>query len=173
MRRNTARDMTYIAVCVALMAICAWLVIPSSPPFTMQTLAIFLTIGLLGGRRGSIATAVYLLLGAVGLPVFSGFQGGFGVLLGANGGYLIGFLFTALAMWALERLGVRLSVSMVLGLLLCYAFGTAWYMGFYLSGGSGNLMAVLGICVLPFILPDLGKIALALFLIRRLKPLTP
>lgn len=169
MRQSAVRDMTYIAVCVALLAICAWLVIPSSPPFTMQTLAVFLTVGLLGGRRGSIAVAVYLLLGAFGFPVFSGFQGGFGILLGATGGYLIGFLFTALTMWALERL--PLPLRMGLGLLVCYTFGTAWYMGFYLSsGGSGNLLAVLGICVLPFIFPDLIKIALALVLIRRLKP---
>jgi len=171
MRQSAVRDMTYIAVCVALMAICAWLVIPSSPPFTMQTLAVFLAVGLLGGWRGSIAVAIYLLLGAFGFPVFSGFQGGFGILLGASGGYLLGFLFTALAMWALEQLPVPLPLRMVAGLLICYAFGTAWYMGFYLSSGSsGNLLAVVGITVLPFILPDLIKIALALVLIRRLKP---
>ena len=135
MRRNAVRDMTYIAVCVALMAICAWLVIPSSPPFTMQTLAVFLSVGLLGGRRGSIAVGVYLLLGAIGLPIFSGFQGGFGVLLGATGGYLVGFLVAALVMWGAQRLSLPLSLSMLLGQLICYAFGTAWYMLFYLASG--------------------------------------
>ena len=171
MRRNSVRDMTYIAVCVALMAICAWLVIPSSPPFTMQTLAVFLSVGLLGGRRGSIAVGVYLLLGAIGLPFFSGFQGGFGILLGATGGYLVGFLVAALVMWGAQRLSLSLPLSMLLGQLICYAFGTAWYMLFYLaSGGSGNLLVVLGICVFPFLLSDLAKIFLALFLVRRLKP---
>jgi len=171
MQKNAVRDMSYIAVCVALMAICAWLVVPSSPPFTMQTMAVFLAVGLLGGRRGSLAVAVYLLLGAVGLPVFSAFQGGFGVLLGATGGYLLGFLFAALAMWAAEPFSLPLPLRMVLGLLVCYAFGTCWYMNFYLAaGGSGNLFVVLGICVLPFLLPDLAKIAFALLLVHRLKP---
>ncbi len=172
MRRNAARDMCYIAMCVALTAVCAWLVIPSSPPFTLQTLAVFLTVGLLGGRRGTMAVGVYLLLGAVGLPVFSGFQGGFGVLLGATGGYLLGFWCAALVMWGAEHTPLPLLPRMILGQLVCYAFGTAWYMGFYLSaGGSGNFLVVLGISVLPFLLPDLAKIALALFLVRRLKPL--
>lgn len=170
MRRNAVRDMTYIALCVALTAICAWLVIPTSPPFTMQTLAVFLTIGLLGGRRGTVAVAVYLLLGAVGLPVFSAFQGGLGILLGTTGGYLIGFFFAALFMWGTERFALPLALRMVLGQLVCYAVGTAWYMRFYLaSGGSGNALVVLGISVLPFLLPDMVKISLALLLTRRLK----
>ena len=174
MRQNAIRDMTYIAVCVALMAICSWIMIPSSPPFTLQTLAVFLAVGLLGGRRGTTAVVVYLLLGAVGLPVFAGFTGGLGILLGSTGGYFLGFLCTGLLMWAMEHLSIDprhlLPLSMLLGLLACYAFGTAWYMAMYLrTTGPISLITVLGWCVAPFIIPDLAKIALALLILRRVK----
>ena len=86
------RDLTLIAVFAAVIAVCAWISIPAAVPFTLQTLGIFLAVGLLGGRRGTISVGVYLLLGAVGAPVFSGFNGGIGYLLGATGGYLLGFL---------------------------------------------------------------------------------
>ena len=88
--RQRTRAMVYIAAFAALMAACAWISIPAAVPFTMQTFGVFLALGLLGGRRGTIAVLVYLLLGAMGLPVFAGFMGGFGVLLGTTGGYLAG-----------------------------------------------------------------------------------
>ena len=161
------RDIAYIAVFVALMAICSWISIPTAIPFTLQT-------GLLGGRRGTLAVLAYILLGAVGAPVFAGFSGGLGVLLRSTGGYIIGFLFTALIMWSMERfLGSSpwvLGVSMVLGLLACYAFGTVWFMYIYMRDtGAVSLAAALGWCVIPFIFPDLVKAALALFLTTRLR----
>ena len=77
-------------------------------PFTMQTFAVFLALGLLGGRRGTYAVLVYLLLGMIGIPVFSGFRGGPGVLLGTTGGYILGFLGSALVYWLMTaRLGTR------------------------------------------------------------------
>lgn len=95
-------DLAYIALMVALMAICAWITLPIGPvPFTMQTFAVFAALGLLGGRRGTLAVVVYLLLGAVGLPVFSGFNSGLSALLGPTGGYLVGFLVSALLYWAI------------------------------------------------------------------------
>ena len=168
------RDIAYIAVFVALMAICSWISIPTAIPFTLQTMAIFLAAGLLGGRRGTLAVLAYILLGAVGAPVFAGFSGGLGVLLRSTGGYVIGFLFTALIMWSMERfLGSSpwvLGVSMVLGLLACYAFGTVWFMYIYMRDtGAASLAAALGWCVIPFIFPDLVKAALALFLTTRLR----
>ncbi len=166
-------DMAYVAVFSVLIAVCSWIIIPSAVPFTLQTFGVCLAVGVLGGKRGTLAVLVYLLLGAVGLPVFSGFSGGAGHLLGATGGYLMGFLLTALIMWAMERLlGDKLwvlALSMVLGLLACYAFGTAWYMTVYArSAGPIGLMTALGWCVFPFLLPDLIKIGLALVLCRRL-----
>lgn len=172
--RFRTRDIAYIAVFVALMAICSWISIPTTVPFTLQTMAVFLAVGILGGRRGALAVLAYILLGAVGAPVFAGFSGGAGILMSSTGGYIIGFLFTALLMWAMERfLGSRawvLGVSMVLGLLVCYAFGTAWFMYVYLRDtGAVTLAAALGWCVIPFLFPDLVKIALALFLSIRLR----
>lgn len=93
-RTGNAMDLAYTALGAVLIAVCSWITIPMAVPFTMQTFAVFLTLSLLGGRRGTAAIAAYVLLGAVGLPVFSGFSGGFGVLLGATGGYIAGFVFT-------------------------------------------------------------------------------
>ena len=113
------------------------------------------------------------VLGAMGVPVFSGFQGGTAALLGTTGGYIAGFLFSALAMWMLEKLLGRslpaLALSMVLGLVLCYAVGTLWFMAVYgASSGAIGILTVLGWCVFPFIIPDVAKIVLALILTRRL-----
>jgi biotin transport system substrate-specific component len=150
-------DMTYIALFAVLIAICSWISIPTVVPFTLQTFAVFLTVGVLGGKRGTLSVLVYVLLGAVGIPVFAGFKGGLGVLLGNTGGYIIGFIFSALLMWGLEKAIGRsfwaLILSMVLALIVCYAFGTAWFMLVYAKNvGAIGLSTVLGWCVLPFIL---------------------
>lgn len=162
-------DIVYIAIFAALMAVCSWISITMVVPFTLQTFAVFLSVYLLGGKRGTLSVLVYILLGAVGLPVFAGFSGGLGTLLGNTGGYIIGFLFSALVMWICEKLlGKKLwayAVSMVLGLIVCYAFGTAWFMVVYArDNGAVSLLTVLGWCVFPFIIPDLVKIALALLI---------
>ena len=99
-------DMAYIALFAVLMAVCAWITIPMTVPFTLQIFAVFAALATLGGHRGTYAVAVYLLLGAVGVPVFSGFRGGIGVLLDTTGGYIIGFVAAALVYWLLTaRLG--------------------------------------------------------------------
>ena len=162
-------DMAYIALFAVVMAVCAWISIPASVPFTLQTFGVFLAVGLLGGKRGALAVLIYLLLGAVGIPVFAGFNGGLGYMLGSTGGYIVGFLLSALVMWgfdaALGRKTWVLAVSMVLGLVVCYAFGTAWFMVVYArNSGPIGLMTALGWCVIPYIVPDLVKIALALVL---------
>ncbi|MDY3015317.1 MAG: biotin transporter BioY [Evtepia sp.] len=169
------RDLSLVALMAALIALCAWLTLPIGPvPFTMQTFAIFAALGLLGGKRGSLAVGVYLLLGLVGLPVFSGFGAGPGTLLGATGGYLLGFLLLALTYWLLTaRLGTSLPLmvlSMIAGLVVCYAFGTAWYVLGYTGGGTATLLSTLSLCVFPYLLPDALKLVLALLLVRRLRP---
>ena len=170
-QKLSTKDLTRIAVFAALMAICSWITIPSTVPFTLQTLGVFLAVGLLGGRRGTLAIVVYVLLGAIGLPVFAGFSGGLG---GTSSGYVVGFVFSALLMWVIEHFfGTSLpvlAVSMVLGLVVCYAFGTAWfYVAYTSANGAVTLMSVLGWCVFPFIIPDLIKIACALLLTTRLR----
>ena len=145
------------------MAICAWICVPVLDiVFTLQTFAIFLTLGLLGGKRGSGAILIYLLLGAAGMPVFSGFRGGLGMLAGVTGGYLWGFLASGLVYWALERFGKL--PAMIAGLAACYACGSAW---FYLYTGGG-LWLILLRCVVPYLLPDALKLGLAYILTRRL-----
>ena len=171
--RYKTTDLVYIALCAVLIAVCSWVSIPSTIPFTMQTFAIFCVLGLLGGRRGTIAVVVYLLLGAIGLPVFASFTGGAGILLGTTGGYMMGFIFMGIIYWLFEsligdRLAVRI-VSMVLGLAVCYAFGTGWFMLVYArQTGSIGLSTALAWCVLPFVIPDLIKMVLALLLSGKL-----
>ena len=145
--RSKTYDLVYIAVFAVVMAVCSWISIPAQVPFTLQTFGVFMAVGVLGGKRGTLAVLVYVLLGAVGVPVFAGFSGGIGALLGNAGGYIIGFIFSALVMWAIEHVFGRKPVvqiiSMIVGLIVCYAFGTAWFMFAYTrSTGPVGLMAV-------------------------------
>ena len=161
-------DMALIAMMAALIAVCSWISITVGEiPFTLQTFAVFVAVGLLGMKRGLLSVVVYILLGAVGVPVFAGFTGGISVLFGTTGGYIVGFLFLALlAGLILDKFGKKVYVmiiALVLGLLVCYAFGTAWFMVIYMKNtGPVGLMTVLGWCVFPFIIPDLVKMALAI-----------
>ena len=163
-------ELAYMALGAALITVCAWITVPFTVPFTMQLFAVFLSLVLLGGRNGTIAVAVYLLLGAIGIPVFSGGKGGFSVLIGPTGGYLWGMLLIGAGYWLLTRLlGKKLwveIVSLLIGLLFCYLFGTIW---FSVLNPARGFFASLSICVLPFILPDLLKLALALVLGRKLR----
>lgn len=173
-QRSKIYDIVYIAVFAVIMAICSWISIPATVPFTLQTFGVFIAAGVLGGKRGTLSVLVFILLGAVGIPVFANFSGGIGVLAGPTGGYIIGFLFSALVMWAMEKLPGKKSimqiVSMVVGLVVCYAFGTAWFMVVYgKANGPVGLVTALGWCVFPFIIPDLIKIALAYVLSRKLR----
>ena len=171
-------DLAYIAIFAVLIAICSWISIPMTVPFTLQTFGVFMAVGVLGGKRGSLAVLVYILLGIIGVPVFANFTGGFGVLLNSTGGYIVGFLFSALVMWAMEALwgkspAVQI-LSMLAGLIVCYAMGTVWFMVVYTkTSGAVRLGTVLGWCVIPFIIPDLVKIALAFVLSRRVRKLVP
>lgn len=171
-------DLAYLGLFAALMAICAWISVPMPAPlvpFTLQTFAIFAAVTTLGGRRGTYAVGVYLLLGLVGLPVFAGFRSGPGTLLGTTGGYILGFLVCAVVYWLVTAwLGEFLWAVFLggtLGLAACYAFGTAWFLLLYIrTTGPMRLGAALGMCVVPYILPDLCKLALAVLVSRRVRP---
>lgn len=167
-------DMIYIALFGILIGICSWITVPGPVPFTLQTFGIFLTVAVLGGKRGTIAVLLYICIGLLGIPVFSGFRSGIGVLLGTTGGYVFGFVFSALLMWGFEKLlGKKTwiqALSMFLGLLLCYALGTTWFLLVYAkNSGTIGLGTVLGWCVIPFVIPDCIKIALALALGKQLR----
>ena len=124
----SALKMAYISLGAVLIALCSWISVPATVPFTLQTFAVLLVCDLLGGRWGLVSVLLYLLLGAVGFPVFSGFSGGLGHLLGMTGGYILGFVLSALVMALMQRLLPRRRVftllSMALGLLACYAAGS-------------------------------------------------
>ncbi len=168
----TVRDMCFIAMFAVIIAVCSWISVPLTVPITLQTFGVFAALGVLGGKKGTIAVIVYVLLGAVGLPVFAGFKLGIGTLLGTTGGYIIGFVLSGIVYWAItDKFGTKLAVTviaMALGLLVCYAFGTAWFMIVYTgSKGTVTLWSALGWCVFPFIIPDAIKIALAILVSER------
>ena len=170
------QELSYTAMGVALVAVCSWISIPLPVPVTMQTFAICLITAVLGLRLGLWTVVVYILLGAAGLPVFSGFRSGLGALLGTTGGYIIGFIFTALAVGlGVKRFGrkpVALALSMAVGILLCYAFGTAWFVLVYTrTSGAIGVVTALSLCVFPYLLPDAAKILLAVSLTGRLHKL--
>ena len=175
-KKNNARDIAYIGLFAAVMAVCSWIAIPAPIPFTLQTLGLFITVSLLGGRRGSIAVLTYLLLGLVGVPVFAGFTGGIGIFMSERGGYLIGLFFAALVMWGTERLSGRSAhaaiVSMALGLAVCYTFGTVWFAAVHARVGNAvSALTAVSLCVLPYIIPDALKITLAWYIRKRFRPL--
>lgn len=149
--------MTRCGLMAAAMALCAWIAVPVGPlAVSLQTLGLFLTLGLLGGRLGTVTVAVYLGLGALGAPVFAGFQGGFSALTGPTAGFLWGFLLAA-GIWWLEQNRLPRALMMAQGLLVCYLCGALWYA--YLTGTG--LWAAVTVCVAPYVLLDVVKLILA------------
>lgn len=172
-KRVKTIDIVYVGLFSALIAVCAWISVPLTIPVTLQTLGICLTAGLLGTKRGTISVVIYILLGAIGVPVFSGFKGGAGVLFGATGGYIIGFIFTAIIVGVVSSKTKKLwalVLAMIGGVLVCYAFGTAWFAVLYSVKGTPMAFGkILSLCVIPFLLPDAVKIIVASILTNRLK----
>lgn len=164
-------NLTLTALFAVITVLCSWIQIPAAIPFTMQTFAVFLSLSILGGKNGLAATGLYILLGAVGLPVFHGFSGGIGILAGATGGYITGFfLLAAIYLLITKKAGESLparAVALTVGLFACYICGTLWYN--FVAGNSNGFFAALLTCVVPFIIPDIIKLALALLLSEKLK----
>lgn len=170
MKTTDTRRLVFCALFTALIVLLSQLQLPIGPvPVSLATLGVMLCGLLLGWRYGALAVGAYILLGAVGVPVFAGFQGGAGRLLGPTGGYIIGYLFYALIAGLniprlLERFWGR-CVLLLLGTAVCYGLGTAWFM--HISGRT--LAESLSLCVLPFLPGDGAKILLAAFLTPRLR----
>lgn len=187
---------TYMALCglfAALMAICSMISIPlgfTPVPVNLATLGVFLAGGLLGKKYGTISLAVYILIGAVGVPVFAGFRGGLSVLAGPTGGYIIGYIAAAFLVGLLTELflgrkgapkkdaaaqkgGSRVkelllcAAAMVVGLAACYLLGTAWFM---ISTHTGLWPALIS-CVFPFLPGDALKIIAGSLLVQKLRHL--
>ncbi len=162
-KKLNVRAMVFTAIVAALICVASPFSIPMPGlvPISLGTFAIYLGSALLGGKRATVAVAVFILIGAVGLPVFTGFTGGFAKLLGVTGGYIIGYIplafITGIFAEKFNNKIFFMPVGMVLGTIALYAFGTAWFM---VSTGSG-LGAALMSCVVPFLIGDGIKIALA------------
>ena len=173
MNDGIAKKISYTALFCALIVICSWISVPVSSgiAFTLQTFAVLLAAQLLGWKYGTAAVAAYIALGAAGLPVFSGFRGGVGVIAGVTGGYIVGFIFVALIVGISKKLfgskTLPSIISMTLGVVVCYAFGTAWFCVVY--SGETTFLAALASCVLPYLPFDALKIAAAVLLTRRLE----
>lgn len=166
------KEITQIGLSVALLTICSWITIPLTIPFTLQTFGIFFILLMLKGKNGTIAILSYILLGAVGVPVFSGFKSGVGALMGMTGGYIVGFLLTGLLYWLITTiLGNKTCVkigALLLGLIACYLFGTIWFIRVYSAQvGSMGVMTALSMCVFPFLIPDSIKLGLAFCISKR------
>ena len=158
-RRGKTYRMAMTALMAAVTCVLAPMAIPIGPvPISLTNLAIYLSLYLLGWKWGTASYVVYMLIGMVGVPVFSGFTGGLGKLAGPTGGYIIGFVpMAVLAGLVIDRSRSRAVqfVGMAAATAVCYAFGTAW---FCLSMDS----TALGLCVLPFIPGDVVKMLLAM-----------
>ena len=170
------RNLSNVALGAALICVCSWISIPTPVPFTMQTFAVFFVLSTLGGGWGTASILLYVFLGALGLPVFSRFNAGVGVLFGSTGGYVLGFILMGLLYFILSRLfGEKPFLEvlyLLLGLFILYVFGTFWFYFVYLKGGEkAGLTAILSWCVFPFVVPDLIKLFLALLLKKRLLPI--
>ena len=165
----STRSIARCGVCIALLAVSAWVTVPLGPvPFTLQTFVLALLSQVMRTRDAFFTVAVYLLLGAVGVPVFSGFQGGPGVLLGPTGGYLLGFAVGVPVAGAIARAnalprrarGVAGGVAL---LAVSYALGTIQLMDVYALGAP----AALAVAVVPFVVPDVAKVALSVGVAER------
>ena len=169
MEKKSGFQVAVCAVFAALTAVLSQLSVPIGPvPINLATFSVFLAGGILGASGGLLSQLVYLILGAVGLPVFAGFRGGVGALAGPTGGYLAGY---AAAAWLVGQAAEKfcrkprvLAGSMAAGLAVCYFLGTGWFM---IVTGRG-LWDSLALCVFPFLLGDALKIAVATALAARL-----
>ena len=164
-KKIKAYDIVIIALMSALIAVCSFIAIPvGALPVTLQTFAVFVCVGILGRKRGTISVLVYVFLGIIGIPVFSGFQGGLSVLMGATGGFIIGFLPAVfVAGSVLKKTGRKIPfmiAAFAAGLIICYIFGMLWYI-FVFSAGKADFVSAFSVCVLPYIVPDIIKITLA------------
>lgn len=161
--------MVTLAVMTALLVVCAQITIPiGAIPFSMAFFGVFLVSALLPPPAALACLGVYLFLGLIGIPVFAQFRGGPQVLLGATGGYLVGYFVLAAAtsfgVKYLRRFGLQVAAALG-GMVGCYLFGTAWYV--FISGNP--FLAGLAACVFPFVIPDSIKLVCALALARTLK----
>ncbi|WP_426349695.1 biotin transporter BioY [Alloiococcus sp. CFN-8] len=164
------KDITLISLMAALMCIVAPFSLPVGPiPISLSTFAVYIAAGLLGRKRGTMAVLTYILLGATGLPVFSGFSGGIQKLFGVTGGYIIGYLpCVYISGYFIKNVDEKkwvYPIGLSLGTLACYTLGTLWFM----LQASVTPLTALSTCVFPFIPGDIIKIIAATTIISPMR----
>ena len=163
------KKLVYTALMAGLLCICSPITVTiGAIPLSLSSFAVYICAVLLGTCMGSVAVGVFVSLGAVGLPVFSGFVGGFSVIAGPTGGYIIGYIpCTFIVAYTVRAFGKKnwaYPLGMMLGTAVLYTIGTLWY-SFVTSADPFTALCV---CVLPFVLGDALKIAVASFICNRL-----
>ena len=161
-RKNLTKDIAYTGLAAAVICVLAPLSIPiGTIPVSLATLAVFFVSATLGWKKGTIAVAVYILLGLTGLPVFASFKGGAGVIAGPTGGYVLGYIpcafLTGLLVDLFGKHKFAYPLAMISGLAACYLFGTVWYS----ISQQVAFVAALSVCVVPFLIFDAVKIVAA------------
>lgn len=161
-RKAKISNLARAAVITAVICVLAPLSVPIGPvPISLTTFVIYLSVYLLDWKWATASLLVYLVIGMIGMPVFSGFTGGLGKLMGPTGGYIVGFfpmaILSGLIAGKCSKRWVQF-LGFVLGTAVCYAFGTAWFC--FVSHTPLN--AALAACVYPFLPGDLCKIGLAM-----------
>lgn len=166
--KSKTQTLVMTALFAALLCVLSPMAIPIGPiPFTLGIFAVYLVGAMLPFPAGLASLAVYILIGVCGLPVFSGFRGGPQVLVGATGGYIVGYFFIVAATSLTAKFSKRYWVRLLGGLggmVVCYAIGTLWYA--FITGAS--FLSGLAVCVVPFVIPDIIKAALAIGLAQAL-----
>ncbi len=171
MRRTKTINLVLCGLFAALTGGLAQITIPIGPvPISLATFSVFMSGALLGAKFGALSQGVYVLSGAAGLPVFAGFKGGPGALVGPTGGYIAGYILTAWLVGLItDKFGNRvyvLALAMLAGFAAYMVTGTGWYM---LVTGNG-LREALMVCVVPFLPGDFLKMTGAVILSHRLRP---
>ncbi len=175
-KQHKLKSYVLISLFSAIIAVLSFISIPAPIPFTLQTLGVFCALCVLGGKKGLLSIILYILLGIIGLPVFSHFSGGIGHLFGVSGGYIIGFIPLALVHWGItykfNNTICSKAVGLIAGLSICYLLGTLWYTYKYVGNFTiESFISSLSVCVLPFLIPDMIKLSCALLIDKKLNKL--
>lgn len=160
------KELVIMALFAGIFCVLGPIALPIGPvPISLTNFVLYISVYVIGGKKTTTSYLIYLLLGGVGLPVFSGYGSGLGKLLGVTGGYLIGFIFTSIVtgiiIYKFYNNKIISIAGMFLGLLICYAFGTAW---FAFLNGDKTIFEIIKLCVIPFIALDCVKILISAFI---------
>lgn len=174
MKKPNLKNLTLMALFAALLCASAIISVPLIIPITLQTLVVCLCCELLGTKKALIVYFVYMVIGFLGLPVFSGLNGGFTALFSNTGGFIIGFLAFIIIKGLTKKLFknelVSFIASSILGLIALYIIGSLWFAFIYYNSFSLPLyVSSLAVSVLPFVLPDIIKITIAAIISKRIK----